>query len=44
MTWMGRGQSSLWALVGVVVVLLLVLWWRHRRRVAEAQGVDNESA
>lgn len=30
--WVGRGQSSLWALVGLVVLTVLVLWWRHRRR------------
>lgn len=43
MTWMGRGQSSLWALVGIVVVLVLVLWWRHRRRAAAASGTGDES-
>jgi membrane protein DedA with SNARE-associated domain len=32
MKWMSRGQTSLWALVGIIVILLLVLWWRHRRR------------
>lgn len=31
MLWVRRGQSSLWALVGLVVLILLVLWWRHRR-------------
>jgi membrane protein DedA with SNARE-associated domain len=30
--WVGRGQSSLWALVGILVLTVLVLWWRHRRR------------
>ena len=30
--WMHRGQSSLWALVGIVLLTVLVLWWRHRRR------------
>jgi membrane protein DedA with SNARE-associated domain len=30
--WMHRGQSSLWALVGILLLTLLVLWWRHRRR------------
>jgi membrane protein DedA with SNARE-associated domain len=30
--WMHRGQSSLWALVGIVVLIGLVLWLRHRRR------------
>ena len=30
--WIQRGQSSLWALVGVLSLTLLVLWWRHRRR------------
>ncbi|MGH8159170.1 MAG: DedA family protein [Rhodanobacter sp.] len=32
MKWVHRGQSSLWALVGLVLLVLLVLWWRHRRR------------
>ncbi|HEY1589131.1 MAG TPA: DedA family protein [Rhodanobacter sp.] len=31
MKWVHRGQSSLWALVGLVVLILLVLWWRHHR-------------
>jgi membrane protein DedA with SNARE-associated domain len=30
--WIQRGQSSLWALVGILMLTLLVLWWRHRRR------------
>ena len=30
--WIQRGQSSLWALVGILFLTLLVLWWRHRRR------------
>jgi membrane protein DedA with SNARE-associated domain len=30
--WISRGQSSLWALVGILVITMLVLWWRHRRR------------
>lgn len=30
--WIRRGQSSLWALVGILVLAMLVLWWRHRRR------------
>lgn len=30
--WIRRGQSSLWALVGILVLTVLVLWWRHRRR------------
>lgn len=32
MTWMHRGQASLWILVGVLVLILLFSWWRHRRR------------
>jgi membrane protein DedA with SNARE-associated domain len=32
MKWIHRGQSSLWALVGLVLLVLLVLWWRQRRR------------
>ena len=32
MTWIQRGQSSLWALGGIVVLIALLLWWRHRRR------------
>jgi len=31
--WIRRGQSSLWALVGLLTLTVLVLWWRHRRRV-----------
>ncbi|MEO9215249.1 MAG: DedA family protein [Rhodanobacter sp.] len=30
--WIRRGQSSLWALVGILALTALVLWWRHRRR------------
>ena len=30
--WIRRGQSSLWALVGILTLTVLVLWWRHRRR------------
>lgn len=33
-TWMRRGQTSLWAIVGLLLLVLLVLWWRHRRHVA----------
>ena len=29
--WVKRGQSSLWALLGIVVLIGLVMWWRHRR-------------
>ncbi|MDE1892811.1 MAG: DedA family protein [Pseudomonadota bacterium] len=32
MTWMHRGQASLWVLVGVVLLIVLLSWWRHRRR------------
>ena len=32
MKWMHRGQSSLWALLGIVLLIGLVLWWRRRRR------------
>jgi len=35
--WMGRGQSSLWALVGILALTLLALWLKHRRR-------DNDTA
>ena len=31
-TWLPRGQSSLWVLVGILLLTVLVLWWRHRRR------------
>jgi membrane protein DedA with SNARE-associated domain len=44
MKWMSRGQGGLWAVVGIIAIVLLVLWWRHRRRAADAQGVDSESA
>lgn len=30
--WISRGQSSLWALVGILSIALLVLWWRHHRQ------------
>jgi len=30
--WMHRGQSSLWALIGLLVLLVLGLWWKRRRR------------
>lgn len=32
MKWVGRGQNTLWLLVGIVLVGLLVFWWRQRRR------------
>ena len=35
--WVGRGQSSLWVLVGILAIILLVLWLKHRRR-------DNDTA
>lgn len=30
--WMHRGQSSLWALIGILVLIALALWWKRRRR------------
>ncbi|WP_426701143.1 DedA family protein [Rhodanobacter sp. Col0626] len=30
--WIHRGQSSLWALVGLLLLIVLVLWWRRRSR------------
>jgi len=36
-----RGQSSMWALVGVVVLGLLALWWRHHRRHQQAASPDH---
>ena len=30
--WIHRGQSSLWAFVGILVVIALVLWWRRKHR------------
>lgn len=30
--WIHRGQSSLWALVGILAVIGLVLWWRRKHR------------
>ena len=36
--WLGRGQTSLWILVGLVMLTALLLWWRHRRR---ARGVQH---
>jgi membrane protein DedA with SNARE-associated domain len=32
MTWMHRGQASLWILVGILVLILLFSWWRHRHQ------------
>ena len=31
-TWVRRGQASLWILVGTLLLILLLSWWRHRRR------------
>ncbi|MFC5527358.1 DedA family protein [Rhodanobacter ginsengisoli] len=31
-TWIRRGQTSLWILAGVLLLIVLVSWWRHRRR------------
>ena len=31
-TWVRRGQTSLWILVGILLLILLISWWRHRRR------------
>jgi membrane protein DedA with SNARE-associated domain len=30
--WVRRGQTSLWAMVGILVLILLLSWWRHHRR------------
>ena len=30
--WIHRGQSSLWALVGILLVIGLVVWWRRKHR------------
>lgn len=38
--WVSRGQSGLWAMVGIVVLGLLVLWWRHHRRARHAETDD----
>jgi len=32
MTWLRRGQASVWILAGLVVLIALGLWWRHKRR------------
>ncbi|MEO7050956.1 MAG: DedA family protein [Rhodanobacter sp.] len=32
MTWMHRGQTSLWIILGAVLLIALIAWWRHRRR------------
>ncbi|MEO9078368.1 MAG: DedA family protein [Rhodanobacter sp.] len=32
MTWMHRGQASLWILAGILLLILLFFWWRHRRQ------------
>ena len=31
-TWVHRGQASLWILVGIVVLIVLIAWRRHSRR------------
>lgn len=31
LTWMHRGQNSLWLLLGGVLLAMLWLWWRRRR-------------
>ncbi|TAL87715.1 MAG: DedA family protein [Rhodanobacter sp.] len=31
-TWIHRGQASLWGLVGLVLLIGVLLWWRRRRR------------
>lgn len=36
--WIHRGQSSLWALVGILLLIVLVLWWRRRAR--DGCGLD----
>jgi membrane protein DedA with SNARE-associated domain len=41
MKWVGRGQSSLWMLVGLVVLTLLALWWRHHRRHQQAESLHH---
>lgn len=38
--WVDRGQSGLWAVVGILALSLLALWWRHHRRAARA-GSDH---
>jgi membrane protein DedA with SNARE-associated domain len=35
--WVSRGQSSLWALVGILAIILLVLWLKHRRRADDSR-------
>ena len=32
LTWMHRGQTSLWVALGILLLVLLISWWRHRRR------------
>jgi membrane protein DedA with SNARE-associated domain len=32
LTWMHRGQASLWIILGILLLALLIAWWRHRRR------------
>ncbi len=31
-TWIHRGQASLWAIVGILLLTGALLWWRRRRR------------
>jgi membrane protein DedA with SNARE-associated domain len=38
--WVGRGQSGLWAVVGILALGLLALWWRQRRRSAQTKSDD----
>jgi membrane protein DedA with SNARE-associated domain len=44
LTWIKRGQTSLWFLGGLVVIAIAVLWWRHRRRLACAKAADKQDA
>ena len=37
LTWMHRGQASLWIILGILLLALLIAWWRHRRRADCAQ-------
>jgi len=32
MTWMHRGQNSMWMLLSLVLLCLVWLWWRYRRQ------------
>jgi LPXTG-motif cell wall-anchored protein len=39
-TWIHRGQASLWAIVGILLLTGALLWWRRRRRAKKNSCAD----